>query len=128
MLTDSVQPYNKPIIDLACSVCTVKYQTSVFCMDVAPSSLGPYKNTSVWYFTVQTSRSVNKPFLQNHYIFLWLKEVPVHNYLTDMTRKWCHKWGKHFDCSLNFFACQDLISEWNHRYTTDLNYFNYFEQ
>ena len=29
-LTDSVQPYNKPIIDLACSVCTVKYQTSVF--------------------------------------------------------------------------------------------------
>ena len=27
MLTDSVQPYNelKPIIDLACSVCTVKY-------------------------------------------------------------------------------------------------------
>jgi hypothetical protein len=32
--TDSVQPYNKPIIDLACSVCTVKYQTSVFCMDL----------------------------------------------------------------------------------------------
>ena len=30
MLTDSVQSYNKPIIDLACSVCTVKYQTSVF--------------------------------------------------------------------------------------------------
>jgi hypothetical protein len=29
-VTDSVQPYNKPIIDLACSVCTVKYQTSVF--------------------------------------------------------------------------------------------------
>jgi hypothetical protein len=45
MLADSVQPYNKPIIDLACSVCTVKYQTSV------------------WYFTVQTSRSVNKPLL-----------------------------------------------------------------
>ena len=42
MLTDSVQPYNKPIIDLACSVCTVKYQTSVFCMNLAPSSLGPY--------------------------------------------------------------------------------------
>ena len=40
--SDSVQPYNKPIIDLACSVCTVKYQTSVFCMDLAPSSLGPY--------------------------------------------------------------------------------------
>ncbi len=30
MFTDSVQPYNKPIIDLACLVCTVKYQTSVF--------------------------------------------------------------------------------------------------
>jgi hypothetical protein len=30
MLTDSVQPYNKPIIGLACSVCTVKYQTSCF--------------------------------------------------------------------------------------------------
>ena len=28
MLTDSVQPYNKPIFDLACSVCTVKYQTA----------------------------------------------------------------------------------------------------
>ena len=42
MLTNSVQPYNKPTIDLACSVCTVKYQTSVFCMDLAPSSLGPY--------------------------------------------------------------------------------------
>jgi hypothetical protein len=35
-LIDSVQPYNKPIIDLACSVCTVKYQTSVFCMNLAP--------------------------------------------------------------------------------------------
>ena len=42
MLTDSVQPYIKPIIDLACSVCTVKYQTSVFCMDLVPSSLGLY--------------------------------------------------------------------------------------
>jgi hypothetical protein len=42
MLTDSVQPYNKPIIDLACSVCTVKYQTSVFCVDLVPSPLGPY--------------------------------------------------------------------------------------
>ncbi len=42
MLTDSVQRYNRPIIDLACSVCTMKYQTSVFCMDLAPSSLGPY--------------------------------------------------------------------------------------
>ena len=30
MLIDSVQSYIKLIIDLACSVCTVKYQTSVF--------------------------------------------------------------------------------------------------
>jgi hypothetical protein len=36
-LSSGVQPYiNKPIIALACSVCTVKYQTSVFCMDLAP--------------------------------------------------------------------------------------------
>jgi hypothetical protein len=40
--THAVQPYNKPIIDLACSAYTVKYQTSGFCMDLAPSSLGPY--------------------------------------------------------------------------------------
>jgi hypothetical protein len=48
MLTDSVQPYNKPIIDLAYSVCTVKYQTSY--------------QTSVWYFTVQTeqARSISR--------------------------------------------------------------------
>ena len=31
MLTDSIKPpYNKPITDLACSVCTVKYQTLFF--------------------------------------------------------------------------------------------------
>ena len=30
MLKDSVQPYNKPIIDPAFSVCNVKYQTFVF--------------------------------------------------------------------------------------------------
>jgi hypothetical protein len=42
MLKDLIQPYNKRIIDLACSVCTVKYQTSVFCIDLAPSSLGEY--------------------------------------------------------------------------------------
>ena len=35
MLTDSVQPYNKPIIDLDYSVCILKYQTSVFWMDLA---------------------------------------------------------------------------------------------
>jgi hypothetical protein len=35
MLTDSVQPYNKPIIDLACSVCTVKYQTKKPLSDIS---------------------------------------------------------------------------------------------
>jgi hypothetical protein len=30
MLTDSVQPYNTPIIDLTCSVCTVKYIRPLF--------------------------------------------------------------------------------------------------
>ena len=29
-------------IDLTCSVCSVKYQTSVFCIDLAPSLLDPY--------------------------------------------------------------------------------------
>ncbi len=29
---DLIQPYKKSNIDLACSVCTVKYQTSVFCI------------------------------------------------------------------------------------------------
>jgi hypothetical protein len=50
MLTDSVQPYNKPIIDLACSVCTVKYQTSVFCMVTSLLCRSVHtKKTSVWY-------------------------------------------------------------------------------
>ncbi len=46
--TQFMQPYNKPIIGLACSVCTVKDQTSVSLhQDLAPSSLGPYYETSV---------------------------------------------------------------------------------
>ena len=49
MIADSVQPFNKTIIDLPCSVCTVKYQTSVFLY------------LTVWYFTVQTSRQPRKP-------------------------------------------------------------------
>ena len=54
-LTDSVQaqPYNKPIIDLACSVCTVKYQTSVSIL----------KKLGLIFHSIQTSRSVNKPLL-----------------------------------------------------------------
>jgi hypothetical protein len=54
MLTDSVQPYNKPIIDLACSVCTVKYQTSVFFI---------LKNLGLIFHSTYTSRSVNKPLI-----------------------------------------------------------------
>ena len=38
----SIQPYNKRIIDLAYSVCTVKDKTSVFRIDLVASSLGPY--------------------------------------------------------------------------------------
>ena len=37
MYKDSIQAYNKRIIDLACSVGSVKYQTSLFCIDLAPS-------------------------------------------------------------------------------------------
>jgi hypothetical protein len=47
----TVQPYNKPIIDLACSVCTVKYQTSVFCI---------LKNLGL---TFHSQCSVNKPLI-----------------------------------------------------------------
>jgi hypothetical protein len=94
MLTDSVQAsaiYNKPIIDLACSICTVKYQTSA-CFLHGPKGVNPSQKvrgtdsklgrsggmlpeiclnfgTLKRYFTVQTSRSVHKPLLSvNHYI------------------------------------------------------------
>jgi hypothetical protein len=58
MLT--VQPYTKPIIDLACSVCTVKYQTTVFCMDLAPSSLGPRSDISQYRPHAQSISRYNK--------------------------------------------------------------------
>jgi hypothetical protein len=62
MLTDSVQPYNKPIIDLACSVCTVKYQTSVFCMVLAPSSLGHTKKprSDISQYRPNKARSISR--------------------------------------------------------------------
>jgi hypothetical protein len=62
MLTDSVQSYNKPIIDLACSVSTVKYQTSVFWMDLAPSSLGKKPRSDISQYRPH-AHSVNKPLL-----------------------------------------------------------------
>ena len=64
VLTDSVQPYNKPIIDLACSVCTVKYQTSVFLHGprsfVARSIL---KNVGLIFHSTDRTSEVNKPLL-----------------------------------------------------------------
>jgi hypothetical protein len=63
--------YNKPIIDLACSVCTVKYQSSVFLH--GRTSLRPsvdiLKNLGLIRFhsTDQTSEpcEVNKPLLSS---------------------------------------------------------------
>ncbi len=74
MLTDSVQPYNKPIIDLACSVCTVKYQTSLLHRSVHTnkprsdiSQYRPYARSISLYYTntdtalnLKTSSTVNK--------------------------------------------------------------------
>ena len=37
MIKYLIQPYSKQFIYLACSVCTVKYQTSVFCINLARS-------------------------------------------------------------------------------------------
>jgi hypothetical protein len=67
MLTDSVQPYNKPIIDLACSVCTVKYQTFVFLHE------NSYWKTSVWYFTVYRphARSISRYYNLSFSITYW---------------------------------------------------------
>ena len=48
MLQDSNQPFNERIIDLA-FFCTIKYQTSVFCIDLARKNFG-------LFFTVHTSR------------------------------------------------------------------------
>jgi hypothetical protein len=59
MLKDTVQPYNKPIIELACSVCNVKYQNFFFFH--APRSFvarSIQKNLAiVWYFTVQIEQA-----------------------------------------------------------------------
>ena len=68
MLTDSVQPYNKPIIDLACSVCTVKYQTSDFCMALPPSSI--LKKLSLIFHSTDRTSEVNNPLLFLRHIIL----------------------------------------------------------
>ena len=51
---------NKLLINLACSVCTEKYGTSVFLYKPRPTGSVCTKKTSVRHFSVQTSRSVNK--------------------------------------------------------------------
>ena len=56
-------PYNKLFINLACSVCTGNYRTSAFSYWPRPAGSICTKNTSVRYFSVQTSRSVNKKLL-----------------------------------------------------------------
>ena len=48
---------------LACSVCTEKYRTSVFFYKPRPTGSVCTEKTSVRYFSVQTSRSVNKKLL-----------------------------------------------------------------
>ena len=56
------RPHNKRFINLACSICTGKYQTSVFFARTSLRSVRTVK-TSVWYFPVQTSHSVNNILL-----------------------------------------------------------------
>jgi hypothetical protein len=50
----------KLFINLACSVCTEKYRTSVFLYKPRPTGSVCTKKSSVRYCSVQTSRSVNK--------------------------------------------------------------------
>ena len=53
-------PYNKLFINLACSVCTEKYRTSVFLYKPRPTgSVCTKKSRSDISLYVQTSRSVN---------------------------------------------------------------------
>jgi hypothetical protein len=56
-------PYNKLFINLACSVCTDKYWTSVVLYKPLPTGSVYTKKTLVRYFSVQTSRSVNKKLI-----------------------------------------------------------------
>jgi hypothetical protein len=71
MLKDSVQPYNKPIIDLACSVCTVKYQTSAEFWHGPCSFVHTKKPRSDISQYMQTSRSANNPLLFLRHIILY---------------------------------------------------------
>ena len=65
------EPYNKIVIYLACSVCTGKFQTSVFYVRTERSEVRTVK-TSVWYFPVQTSRSLNNLLVLHQWIGLYI--------------------------------------------------------
>ena len=58
-----ITPYNKLFINLACSVCTDKYCTSVILYKSRPTGSVYTKKTLVRYFSVQASCSVNKKLL-----------------------------------------------------------------
>jgi hypothetical protein len=66
-------PYNKLCINLACSACTCREISDLgLFIQTPPIGLGLYKKTSVRYFSVQTSRSVNKKLI---YFFLGWKHA-----------------------------------------------------
>jgi hypothetical protein len=56
-------PYNKLFISLACLVFTEKYRTLVFLYKPRPTDSVCAKKTSVRYFSVEISRSVNKKLI-----------------------------------------------------------------
>ena len=69
-------PYNKLFINLSCLVFTEKYGTSVFLYKPRPMGSICTKKTSVQYFSVQTSRSVNKKLVikcRKYFLFIFLK-------------------------------------------------------
>jgi hypothetical protein len=70
MLKDSVQPYNKPIIDLACSVCTLKYQTFVFLH-------GP-RSFVARYMHILTQVMMGKKINYNIFSYTLLKRLRLH--------------------------------------------------
>jgi hypothetical protein len=64
ILRKNINRYNKLFINLACSVCTEKYRTKVFLYKPRPTGSVCTKMTSVRYFSVQTSCSVNKKLIK----------------------------------------------------------------
>jgi hypothetical protein len=56
-------PYNKLFINLACLVFTEKYRTLVFLYKPRPTGSVCTRKSSIRYFSVKTSRSVNKKLI-----------------------------------------------------------------